>query len=76
MDLNKYFPLNDKVVKEQVNTLIVAIVIYLVASVVVSVIIGILSFIPVLGILLLLVSFLFGIYCLVGIVLAIIKYVN
>lgn len=26
MDLNKYFPLNDKVVKEQVNTLIVAIV--------------------------------------------------
>ncbi len=76
MDLNKYFPLNNQVTKNQVNTLIIAIVIYIVASIVVSFVLAFLSFVPVIGLLVQLVSFLFGIYCLVGLILAILKYVN
>jgi hypothetical protein len=76
MDINKFFPVNNSIQKTQVTTLIVAIAIYIVASAVVSVVFGLLSFIPVLGWLFWLASFLFGIYCLVGIILGVIKYVN
>jgi hypothetical protein len=51
MDLNKYFPLNNQVTKNQVNTLIIAIVIYIVASIVVSFVLAFLSFVPVINLL-------------------------
>jgi uncharacterized Tic20 family protein len=74
--LAKYFPLNNKVEKGNVASLVIAIVIYLIAPSIAGIIVGLLSFIPLVGSILGLVSSLFGIYCLVGLIFAIIKYVK
>ena len=74
--LAKYFPLNNKVEKGNIASLVIAIVIYLIAPSIAGIIVGLLSFLPLVGSILGLVSSLFGIYCLVGLIFAIIKYVK
>jgi hypothetical protein len=76
MDYNKFFPVNNSIQKNQATSLVIAIAIYIVASVVVGFVLGILSVIPVLGTILSLIGYLFEIYCLVGIILGILKYVK
>ena len=76
MDYNKFFPVNNTIQKNQAATLVIAIAIYIVASAVIGFVLGFLNWIPLLGSIFGLVSFLFGIYCLVGIILGILKYVK
>lgn len=73
MDWKKIFPLSLKAA-ENVTTFILIIVAYLVAPSVLAFVFGLLSWIPVLGIILSLISWLFGIYCLVGLILAILVF--
>ena len=62
--------------KKDVVALVVNILIYLVAGAVVGVVLGLLGRIPVLGLLFRLLSGLVGLYCLVGIVLSVLDFMN
>ncbi len=73
-NLKKYFPVTAKT--NDVMSLVIAIVIYVVASAVVGAIAGLLWWIPVIGWLLGIISTLAGIYCLAGIVLAVLDFLG
>lgn len=62
--------------KKDVVALVVNILIYLVAGAVAGVVLGLLGRIPVLGLLFRLLSGLVGLYCLVGIVLSVLDFMN
>ncbi len=73
-NLKKYFPVGAK--EKDVKSLAVAIVVYVVLSAIAGAIAGILGFIPVIGWLLGIAGTLVGIYCLAGIILAILEYLG
>lgn len=72
--LKKFFPFSFK--SKEVKDLIINIVIYLVVSIVGGWVLGLLSGIPVIGAVASLVGSLLGLYCLVGIVLAVLDYLK
>lgn len=75
--LKKFFPLSYQRVKEaDIKSLIVTIVIYIVAAVVTGLVLGLLGRIPLIGWIFRLVSWLIRAYCSVGIVLAILYFLN
>lgn len=72
--IKKFFPLTAK--PKYVKSLVIAILIYIVASAVVGVLLGILSIIPLVGLITGIVGTLVELYCLAGIVLAILDYLE
>ncbi len=82
--LAKFFPINNRVKKGNVGSLVVTIIIYIVLPVVLGIVTGlidlILGGIPVIGALVTwvlgVVSSLIGLYCLIGIILAVVDYVK
>lgn len=74
--LTPYFPLNAKVDKNNVVSLIMVIVIYIVIAAVLGVIVGFLSHLPIVSIIGWIVSVLIGIYELIGIILAVLTFVK
>ncbi len=70
--LKKIFPFSFK--SKEVKDLVINIVIYLVASIVGGWLLGLLGGIPLLGVIFDLIGSLFGLYCLVGIVLAVLDF--
>ena len=70
--LKKFFPFSFKV--GNLSELIIRIVIYLVASIVIGFVLGLLGGIPLIGKIGKLISDLIGLYCLVGIVLAVLDF--
>jgi len=72
----RYFPLSAVVEPGNVRQFIISLAIYLVASAVLGVLNAVLGWIPLVGWLLELVFSLLGIYCVVGIVLVIYKFVQ
>lgn len=74
--MNSFFPINDAVKPRDIVTLIIAILIYLVISSVASFAIGFVSWIPVIGWAFRVVSGIIGLYCFIGIIAAIGKYLR
>ena len=75
--LKNLFPISyQSVKKEDAKSLIVAIVIYIVVALVVGLILGLLGRLPLIGWVFRLVSWLIRAYCTVGIVLAILYFLN
>ena len=75
MDMpKKIFPFSFK--SKEVKDLVINIVIYLVASIVGGWLLGLLGGIPLLGVIFDLIGSLFGLYCLVGIVLAVLDFLK
>ena len=72
--LYPYFPISTKVQKGDLRSLIISIVMYVVASVLMGVAEKLLGWIPVLGFVLGLVFYVLGIYCTIGIIIAVIRY--
>lgn len=72
--LYPFFPVSAKVKKQDLASLIISIVIYIAVGLVVGVADKLLGWIPVLGFLLGLVFYVIGIYCTVGIIIAIIRF--
>ncbi|MBQ4553272.1 MAG: hypothetical protein IJA59_10025 [Clostridia bacterium] len=72
--LKKIFPFSFK--SKEVKDLVINIVIYLVASIVGGWLLGLLGGIPLLGVIFDLIGSLFGLYCLVGIVLAVLDFLK
>ena len=70
--LKKYFPFSFKA--KDVKDLVINIVIYLVVSIVGGWVLGLIGAIPVIGLIADLIGALLGLYCLVGIVLALLDY--
>ena len=73
--LTPYFPLNSRVKKGDIVSLVVTIVIYVVVAAVLCLLFGLLSGVPVLGFLIGIVGTLVWIYEIVGIVLAILSFI-
>ncbi len=65
------FPLNAKVNKEDVMSLVITIVMYVVAAVIFGLVIGLLGSIPVIGILFKIIGLLAEIYVIAGIILSV-----
>lgn len=75
--LKKFFPLSyQSVKKEDTKSLIVAIVIYIVVALVAGLVLGLLGKIPLIGWIFRLVSWLIRVYCIAGVVLAILYFLN
>ena len=70
--LKKMFPFSLNM--DAVKKLVITIILYVVASTVVGFLLGLLSNIPVVGLLVNLISYLFGLYCTGGIVVAILVF--
>lgn len=74
--LKPFFPINNKVEKGNVVSLVITIIIYFVVAVIAGIIIGVLSHIPIVGILTTIISALVELYCLIGLILAIVKFLQ
>ena len=74
--LTPFFPLNKIVKKDDVASLVIAIVIYVVASTIFGVCLGFLGWIPVVGILIGIVGTLVWIYSIIGIVFAVMDFIK
>lgn len=74
--LTPYFPLNAKVDKNNIVSLIVVIAIYIVVAAILAFIISLISAIPIVGIIGWVAGTLVGIYELVGIILAVLTFVK
>ena len=74
--LTPYFPLNAKVDKNNVVSLILVIVIYIVIAAVLGTIVGFISRIPIVGLICGIVALLIGIYELIGIILAVLTFIK
>ena len=72
--LKKLFPLSFK--EATVNNLVVSIIIYVVVSAVVGIILGLLDWIPLIGWVFSVISSLVGLYCFIGIVLAVLSFLK
>ncbi len=71
--LKKLFPLSFSMIKDVAN-LVICILIYIVVGVIAPAILGIFNFIPLVSWILGIVSTLLGIYCIAGIVIALLAY--
>lgn len=74
--IKPFFPINNKIEKGNGGSLAIVILIYFAISVVCGIILGLLSFIPFVGILTGIIGSLVGLYNLAGIILAIIAFVQ
>ena len=74
--LTPYFPLNSKVKKGDVVSLVIAIVIYVAVAAVLGILLGFIGIIPIVGIITGIISTLVWIYEVVGIVLAILTFIK
>lgn len=82
--LAKFFPINKRVQKGNVSSLVITIIIYIVLPVVLGIVTGLINLIlggiPVIGDLITwllgAISSLIGLYCLIGIILAVVDYVK
>lgn len=74
--LKQVFPFAFKVKEKDVTDLVVSIIIHIVVAVIGSLILGLLSWIPVIGFVLGLVGGVIDLYALVGIVLAVLNFLN
>lgn len=75
MDLKKIFPFSYKVTAD-VTSLVIAIAIYVIASVAYGIVTAILGGIPVIGWIVGVIGAVLWLYCVVGIVLAILEFLN
>lgn len=71
-----YFPLSASVDPGQIKSLIVSLVIYLVACAIMGILQKILGWIPIAGGLLRLVFSIFGLYCVAGMILSVLKFLQ
>lgn len=72
--LKKIFPLSFR--EATTNNLVVNIIIYVVASFIVGLVLGLLAKIPLIGWIFSIVSSLFGLYCFIGLVLAVLWFLK
>lgn len=72
--LFSYFPLSANVLSGNVRSLIVTLIIYLVAAAIMGILQAVLGWIPLVGWLLKLIFSLAGLYCVAGMVLAVLKF--
>lgn len=75
-ELEKLFPFSKSIDKNQVMTLVIAIVIYVIAGAVGGLLIALLMNVPILGFLFGIVGTLIGLYCLGGIIFSIAKFLK
>ncbi len=73
-NLKQYFPIMSK--KNDVMSLVIAIVVYVAVGAVIGAVVGLLSWIPVVGLILRIVTILVDVYCLAGIILAVLAYIG
>ncbi len=71
-----YFPLSNRVNAKDTRSLVVSILLYIAVGLVMSIVGKLLGWIPVIGFVLGLISWVLDIYCLAGIVLSILRYVK
>lgn len=71
-----YFPLNAKVQKDNITSLVIAIVLYVVIAAVLGILLSFIGIIPVVGIITGIISTLVWIYEVVGIILAIVTFIK
>ena len=76
MNLRSYFPLNANVRRQELSSLILCVVVYLIISAVAGLAASLLGWLPIVGWVVDIVAWLIGVYCLVGIVLAILDFVK
>lgn len=74
--LYPYFPLSNNVQSKDTRSLVVSVLLYIVVGLVMSIVGKLLGWIPVIGFILGLISWVLDIYCLAGIVLSILRYVK
>ncbi|MCQ2427510.1 MAG: hypothetical protein MJ137_03775 [Clostridia bacterium] len=74
--LKKFWPHPFKLEKKVVKPFVIMLIIYVAVTVAASIISGVLSFVPVLGWILSIVSWLVDLYCTAGIVFSILKFVG
>ena len=74
--MDNYFPLNRSVQYHEVSTVIKPIVLYLVICLACGIVNAIFRHVPVLGWVLRILTTLIGIYCLIGIILSVLKFVG
>ena len=72
MNFRSFFPLNGRVRSRDIGSLIVCVILYLVISGVAGLIEWVIGWVPVLGWVVSILAWLIGVYCLVGIILAVI----
>ena len=76
MNFRSYFPLNANVRRQELSSLILCVVVYLIISAVAGLAASLLGWLPIIGWVVDIVAWLIGVYCLVGIVLAILDFVK
>ena len=76
MKFLQFFPLNEKVIPQNTNSLIFTVVLYLVICAVLQIINILLSWVPLLGGIIGFVCWFLGLYCAIGVILAIMQYVK
>ena len=76
MKFLQFFPLNEKVIPQNTNSLIFTVVLYLVTCAVLQIINILLSWVPLLGGIIGFVCWFLGLYCAIGVILAIMQYVK
>lgn len=77
--LEKYFPVGNSIApirKGDVQSLVIALVLYVIGAVVTGLVLGLLTKIPVLGFVFWIIGILLGLYVLVGIILSVLKFIN
>lgn len=76
VDLYGYFPVSSNVCPGNIGSLVVSLAIYLVACAVLGLVQFILGWIPIVGVLIRIVFGAIGIYCTVGIVLSVLRFIR
>ncbi|MDD2261368.1 MAG: hypothetical protein PHY13_01690 [Clostridia bacterium] len=74
--MDQFFPLNKNVKKKNISSLIIAILLYVVVSIVMGVLQKLLGPIPVLGWVMGLLGWLVWVYSVIGVILAIVKFLK
>lgn len=74
--MNTFFPINEAVKPKNIVTLIIAIVLYIVISGIAGTIVDFLGWIPIVGWAISIAGGIVGLYCLIGIIAAIGKYIR
>ena len=74
--LYPYFPLSGNVQKGDVKSLFITLVIYIVACAIMGILDAVLGWIPIVGVILGIVFGLLGLYCVAGMVLAVLKFLQ
>jgi hypothetical protein len=71
-----FFPVGETIKSKDAKSLVIAILIYIAAAAVVSVVAALVGWIPFVGRLISIIEWVFDLYCTVGIIFAIVKYVQ